>query len=98
MDESEGLYLAQLVMSSSDTVQLEMPIPMVWLLINSLQLTAIHPDLHEPIRSMNEDIGRQLGALVLRSVPEVEPLLEMGWHRENDVITGGDDDLPFARG
>jgi len=101
MDEDRSIYLASLVMSNETPVALAVPVNMLWLIINSLQLTAIHPNLSPIIREMNEDIGRQLGELVLEQVPDVAELLEMGWHREYDVpIDDGDlpGGLPFASG
>lgn len=94
MDEERGLYLAGLVMGSDVPVDLHLSIPELWLAVQGLQLTASHPFLHEPLTSQCETLGRSLGALIVAVIPEAEELLELGWHRDNDV-PADDDRIPW---
>jgi hypothetical protein len=86
MDEQEGLRQAGLAMSSDKEISVRLPIPELWLIVSGLQLTVTHPNLHEPLKTMSEQIGRKLGALILEQLPDVAELLEAGWDRQQDSI------------
>lgn len=92
MDEQRGLHLAGLAMTNEETLNVGLKIREMWLIVSALQLMATHPGLHEPLRSISEQIGRDLGARIVEVLPEVGELLEMGWHRENDWIDDSDYD------
>lgn len=91
MDEQEGLRQAGLAMSSDKEITITLPIRELWLIVSALQLMVTHPNLHEPLQTISEGIGRKLGALIILELPDVEPLLEQGWHREYDYIDEYDD-------
>lgn len=95
MDEQRGLQLAGLAMTNEETLNVGLKIRETWLIVNALQLMVTHPGLHEPLRSISEEIGRALGARIVEVLPEVGELLEMGWHREAD-IEQDDGDAPFG--
>lgn len=90
MDEQEGLSLVAQVFGSDKEIDVKLPIRELWLIVSALQLQITHPNLHEPLQTICEGIGRKLGALIVEELPQVGELLEMGWHREYDVA---DDDL-----
>jgi len=91
MDEQEGLRQAGLAMDSSIEISVTLPIRELWLIVSGLQLTVTHPNLHEPLKTISEGIGRKLGALIVEQLPEVAELLEAGWDREQDTIIYDDE-------
>lgn len=108
MDEQRGNYLAGLALTSDKEITVTLAVRELWLIVSGLQLTVSHPGLHEPLKTICEQIGRDLGARIMEQLPEVGELLEMGWHREFDYVEYDDqddveweqpeydeDDLPF---
>jgi hypothetical protein len=96
MDEQEGLRQAGLAISSDKEITVTLPIRELWLIVNALQLTVTHPGLHEPLKTISGQIGRNLGALIVEKLPEVAELLDMGWHREYDVLADDGDDSDYG--
>lgn len=85
IDELRALYLAEVALSSEERVEINVEVRDLWLVVNALQLSTIHPGLHEPLRGWMVDIGRRIQEVITTVMPETEELLEAGWHRENDV-------------
>lgn len=85
MDEHEGLVLVGQVFGSDKEIDVKLPMRELWLIVSALQLQITHPGLHEPLQTICEGIGRRLGALIVEELPQIGELLEMGWHREDDV-------------
>jgi hypothetical protein len=92
MDEQEGLRQAALALNSDTEITTTLPIRELWLIVSGLQLMVTHPSLHEPLKTISEGIGRKVGALIVAALPEVEPLLEAGWDRQQDWIVYDDED------
>lgn len=90
MDEQEGLNLVAQVFGSDKEITVTLPARELWLIVSALQLQITHPNLHAPLQTLCEGIGRKLGALIVEDLPQVGELLEMGWHREYDYIEQDD--------
>lgn len=94
MDELRALALAEIAMSSEERVEINIAIRDLWLVVNALQLSMTHKALHEPLRGWMEEIGVRCQDVITSVLPEVGELLEMGWHRENDVTSDDDPGAP----
>ena len=94
MDALRALALAEIAMTSEERVEINIEVRDLWLIVNALQLTLTHDDLHEPLKSWMEEIGRKLQGVVTTVLPETGELLELGWHRENDVSSDDDPGAP----
>lgn len=95
MDKQEGLRQAGLALSSDKEITTTLPIRELWLVVSALQLMVTHPGLHEPLKTISEQIGRKLGTQIVEALPEVEELLTKGWQREYDVEQD-DDEAPYG--
>lgn len=94
MDELRALSLAEIAMTCEERVVIDIAIRDLYLVVNALQLAMIHPGLHEPLRCWMEEIGIRCQDVITAVLPEVEELLELGWHREYDVYSDDDPDAP----
>lgn len=94
IDELRALSLAEIAMTSEERVEINIAIRDLWLIVNALQLSMMHEALHEPLRGWMEEIGIRCQDVITAVLPEVEELLEMGWHRENDVYSADDPGAP----
>lgn len=92
MDELRALSLAEIAMSSEERVEINIAIRDLWLIVNALQLSMTHKALHEPLKGWMEEIGVRCQDVITTVLPEVGELLELGWHRENDVYSNDDID------
>lgn len=91
MDELTGLMLSQMAMTCTERVQIDVAVSDLWLILNALQLTSTHPDLHEQLKEIMADIGSRIQRVIVTVVPELEELASAGWQREHDVDTEQDD-------
>lgn len=93
-EEQRLLKLAGLALTSDLATSYNLAIRDLWLIVSALQLTVAHPRLHEPMKGINEALGRKLQQEIASKLPEVDELLEMGWHREHDYIEQDDGEAP----
>jgi len=94
MDELRALSLAEIAMTSEERVEINIEVRDLWLIVNALQLTLTHEDLHEPLKSWMAEIGHRIQEVVTTVLPETGELLELGWHREYDVTSYDDPGAP----
>lgn len=84
-EEARFMRAALPAMQDTTPLQVEITVADAWFLVSALQLATRHPGLGEPMKARLSDIGHQFQGAIVEHHPEVQFLIERGWHEMFDV-------------